>query len=334
MDSPSSSGYANKQVFSTPSSPVLSHSKLAYASNSSHPRHMSDVAARPVGFGPRSDGSRDLTSEYQFSDIITANTGQAMPKRVSMGNKKSAQPSSSMAHLVRGNDLSRIPLPGDRGRNSNAAPALRLGSKSRSPHNRLAMRSSSPAAHLLSGGRHLSPAARAVVEETYGLDMNNAYRRLSDANLLRSGGALAEIGRRKKSEDQPGLGRLNKDYLSPDGDELLEDSSDDGYSSQEEGERGRQAARDFEGLTPDSDKKGAPKTSTGRKALSLLAAAEEERKSPIPFPFFFHRNNITNMLRACFLSPEQFFVHMHIIWLETHIIGIGRTITHPTTFFH
>ncbi|ROW02990.1 hypothetical protein VMCG_05735 [Cytospora schulzeri] len=277
MDSSSSSGYANKQVFSTPSSPVLSHSKLAHASNSSHPRHMSDAAARPVGFGPRSEAIRDLTSEYQFSDIITANTGHAMPKRVSMGNKKSAQPSSSMAHLVRGNDVSRIPLPGDRGRNSNTAPALRLGSKSRSPHNRLAMRSSSPAAHLLAGGRHLSPAARAVVEETYGLDMSNAYRRLSDANLLRSGGALAEIGRRKKTDDHPGGGRLTKDYLSPDGDDLLEDSSDDGYSSTEEGERGRKAARSFEGLAADSDKKGGPNTNAARKALSLLAAAEEER---------------------------------------------------------
>lgn len=287
MDSPTSSPYANKQVFSTPPSPVLAHNKLAHASNSSHPRHMSDAAARPVGFGPRSEANRDLTSEYQFSDIITANTGQALPKRVSQGNKKAAQPSSSssMAHLVRGNDVSRIPLPGDRNRNSIAGPSMRLGSKSRSPHNRLAIRSSSPAPHLLAGGRHLSPAAKSAVEETYGLDMNNAYRRLSDANLLRSGGSLAEIGRKKKSEDQAGGGRLTKDYLSPDGDELLEDSSDEhGYSSQEEGERGRKAARSFEGQTTDSDK-GGPKTNDARTALSLLAAAEEERKRAISFPF-------------------------------------------------
>ncbi|KUI53430.1 hypothetical protein VP1G_00900 [Cytospora mali] len=278
LDMDSSSGYANKQVFSTPSSPVLSHNKLAHASNASHPRHMSDAAARPVGFGPRAEASRDLTSEYQFSDIITANTGHAMPKRVSMGNKKSdkkgAQSSSSMAHLVRGNDISKISLPGDRGRNSNVGSALRLGSKSMSPHNRLAIRSSSPAPHLLSG-RHLSPSVKPVVEETYGLDMNNAYRQLSDANLLRAGGSLAEIGRRKKSDDQSGGGRLTKDYLSPDGEELLADSSDDGYSSQEEGERGRKAARSFEGQKAGSDKKGG--SSDARKALSLLAAAEEER---------------------------------------------------------
>lgn len=335
MDSPSSSGYANKQVLSTPSSPVLSHSKLAYASNSSHPRHMSDASARPVGFGPRSEAIRDLTSEYQFSDIITANTGQAMPKRVSMGNKKSAPPSSSMAHLVRGNDPSRIPLPGDIGRNTNAAPALRLGSKSRSPHNRLAMRSSSPAPHLLSGGRHLSPAARAVVQETYGVDMNNAYRRLSDANLLRSGGALAEIGRRKKSDDQAGGGRLTKDYLSPDGDELLEDSSDDGYSSQEEGERGRKAARNFEGLTPDSDK-GGPKTNAARKALSLLAAAEEERKSNMSFPFFYLRNKhhkhiLLPSLKD--LSPQISLV-IEIHHLNPQYFVIEKTTTHSITFLY
>lgn len=302
MDSPATSktkATTKKQVFSTPSSPVLSHSKLAHASNSSHPRHMSDAAARPVGFGPRAEASRDLTSEYQFSDIITANTGHALPKRVSLGNKKGAsQPSSSMAHLVRGNEVPRIPLPGDRGRNSIGGPPLRLGSKSRSPHNRLAMRSSSPAPHLLNN-RTLSPAARAVVEETYGLDMNNAYRRLSDANLLRSGGSLAEIGRRKKSDDQAGGGRLNKDYVNPDGDELLEDSSDEqGYSSQEEGERGRKAARSFEGQSSDIDKKGAPSPVDTRQALSLLAAAEEERKTALSFRRFPSRADLTDTNRS------------------------------------
>lgn len=275
MDSPRGSASSGKQVFSTPSSPVLASNQLARAANSSHPRHMSDVTSKPVGFGPRSsDGNRDLTSEYQFSDIITTNTGHAaMPKRVSQGNKKTAQPPSAMSHLVRGGDVSRIPLPGDtRGRHSIAAPGIRIGSKSRSPHSRLGMRSSSPAANLLSG-RHLSPAGRAFVEETYGVDMNSAYRRLSDANLLRSGGSLAEIGRKKKIVDNPDGGRLAKDYLTPDGDDLYDDSSDDqDDSNAEEGERGRKAARGFEALG--SDKAGA---NTDRTALSLLAAAEEER---------------------------------------------------------
>lgn len=117
--------------------------------------------------------------------------------------------------------------------------------------------------------RTLSPAGRAVYQETHPeWDMSNAYRKLSDLNRLRAGGLLANSVGRKKSEDQPGGGRLNKDYLTPDGDVLLDDSSDEqGYSSQEEGERGRKAARDHE------------KASGSGQVKSLLAAAEEERES-------------------------------------------------------
>lgn len=115
----------------------------------------------------------------------------------------------------------------------------------------------------------MSPAGRTLLKETYPeLDMTNAYRKLSDVNRLRAGGVLANSVGRKKADDQPGGGRLVKDYLSPDGDVLLDDSSDEqGYSSQEEGERGRKAARDFE------------KGSKTREIKSLLAAAEEERMS-------------------------------------------------------
>lgn len=115
----------------------------------------------------------------------------------------------------------------------------------------------------------MSPAGRGLLKETYPeLDMTNAYRKLSDLNRLRAGGVLANSVGRKKGDDQPGGGRLIKDYLSPDGDVLLDDSSDEqGYSSQEEGERGRKAARDFE------------KEPKSREIKSLLAAAEEERMS-------------------------------------------------------
>lgn len=324
MDSPPTSAASGKQVFSTPSSPVLASNQLARASNSSHPRHMSDVASKPVGFGPRSDPNRDLTSEYQFSDIITSNTGHAgLPKRVSQGNKKTQQPPSAMSHIVRGTDVSRIPLPGDtRGRHSIAGPGMRIGSKSRSPHSRLGIRSSSPAANLLSG-RHLSPAGRAFVEETYGVDMSNAYRRLSDANLLRSGGSLAEIGRKKKIDENPDGGRLAKDYLTPDGDDLYDDSSDDqDDSNAEEGERGRKAARSFDALSPDSDKAGA-KADKDRTALSLLAAAEEERKdthSPCT-PFDFDQNKTKQT------SPSHSFAYPRNIIHP--FIAVEITTTHP-----
>lgn len=116
--------------------------------------------------------------------------------------------------------------------------------------------------------RTLSPASRGAYQDSQPeWDMSNAYRKLSDINRLRAGGVLANSVGRKKSMDQAGGGRLAKDYLAPDGDVLLDDSSDEqGYSSQEEAERGRQAARDRA-------------AGSSRQVKSLLAAAEEERES-------------------------------------------------------
>jgi hypothetical protein len=71
-------------------------------------------------------------------------------------------------------------------------------------------------------------------------------------------------------------GRLAKDYLGPDGELLVEDSSEDsGGSSGEEGERGRKAARSSDNLKS-SGKSETPEAP--RQVKSLLAAAEEERK--------------------------------------------------------
>jgi hypothetical protein len=116
-----------------------------------------------------------------------------------------------------------------------------------------------------------------VVNDPEIMDYNNAYRRLSDAALARSGGTLSELGRRKSSNYMTGSGRLAKDYLGPDGELLIiEDSSDDnGTSSGDEDERGRKAARSSDTLNTSST--GA--SDSPRQAKSLLAAAEEERKS-------------------------------------------------------
>ncbi|KAK4100515.1 adenine nucleotide alpha hydrolases-like protein [Parathielavia hyrcaniae] len=256
-----------KQVLSTPSSPTDSSSRAAVTT---HPRSMSDASARPVDFGPRLERTRvvDPTTEYQFSGIITNTGGQSLPKRVTQGGKRS----SAMAEIMRGSDVGGLVLPGDRGRhNSASGPSSRLGNKSKSPHNRLGVRSHSPHNPLL---RNLSPAGRAVLNDPDILDYNNAYRRLSDAALARSGGSLSELGKRKSSNYAPGSGRLAKDYLGPDGELLVEDSSEDeGSSSGEEGQerqRGRKADRSVDNL-----KSSSPDAQ--RQAKSLLAAAEEER---------------------------------------------------------
>jgi hypothetical protein len=262
---------ATKQVLSTPSSPTDSNAR-AQAANNAHPRSMSDASARPVDFGPRLGPAKaDLTSEYQFSGIITNHVGQALPKRVTQGGKRPGgmpdqgnKRSSAMAEIMRGNDISGLVLPGDRGRHHSASgPSMRPGNKSKSPTSRSGMRSHSPRGPLL---RNLSPAAQTALNDPEIADYNNAYRRLSDAALARSGGSLSELGKRKPSNYMTGTGRLAKDYLSPDGELLVEDSSeDDGSSSGEEGQRGRKAARPEK---PDGQ----------RQAKSLLAAAEEERR--------------------------------------------------------
>jgi len=208
---------AARQVFSTPSSPTDSHART-HAAGTAHPRSMSDTSNRPVDFGPRLGPARgDPTSEYQFSGIITNNAGQALPKRVTQGGKggkrTSTATANAMAEIMRGNDLV---LPGDRGRHhSTSGPSGRPGSKSKSPNNRPALRAQSPRAPLL--GRTMSPAGRAVLNDPEIVDYNNAYRRLSDAALARSGGSLSELGRRKSSNYMVGTGRLAKDYLGPDG---------------------------------------------------------------------------------------------------------------------
>ena len=246
--------------------------------NGQHPRSMSDAGMTPADFGPRASAARsNPMSSYQFGDIVTNpnHTGQALPKRVTQGGKR--QNPSSMAEIMRGNDLSNLSLPGDRGRHpslpgpgvSPVRPPTNK-SKSKSPHGRTSMRSKSP--HELLAERNLSPAGRALHDEALDYKMNTAYRHLSDAALVGSGGNLAEVTLRKKSEDGPG--RLVKDYMSPDGDSLVEDSSEDnGSSSEAESERGRKAARNNE-----TKAKQLPDSAQGnRQAKSLLAAAEEER---------------------------------------------------------
>ncbi|KAK3402201.1 hypothetical protein B0T20DRAFT_133986 [Sordaria brevicollis] len=264
---------SSRTPLSSPNSPIEPKSY-----NGQHPRSMSDAGLKPVDFGPRASARSNPMSSYQFGDIITNpnHTGTALPKRVTQGGKRQ---SSSMAEVMRGNDVNSLVLPGERGRHTSLpgatipAPRPSNKSKSKSPHGRTGMRSKSP--HELLAERQLSPAGRALLDEALDYKMHTAYRHLSDAALVRSGGSLADVTLRKKSDDTPGSGRLVKDYLSPDGDPLVEDSSEDnGSSSEDESDRGRKAARN----SAESVGKSASEPATGnRQVKSLLAAAEEER---------------------------------------------------------
>ena len=277
IDSPPPTGVLRNPL-SGPTSPVETSHRSASVSNAAHPRSFSDTSTKPT-FGPRSSASRlDPTSEFQFGDIITTQGGQtvtALPKRNTQRGKKQSA-AGVMADVMRGADVGTIPLPGDpRGRHHSIAvsslSAMRPG-KSKSPHNRLAVRSSSPSASLLSGS--VKAPNMMMLDDGTMVDMNSAYRKLSDANLVFSGSSLAQLPGRKRpslQDDGSPSGRLAKDYFSPDGEEMLDSSEEDQHSSsEEEGERGRKPdPRAAEGSAPDR---------SGRKTHSLLAAAEEERK--------------------------------------------------------
>lgn len=256
------------QTSSAQTSPTMSSQRLALANQIDHHRSMSDAASKPEpGFKLRSPPLRerpsDITSAYQFSDIYATNVGQAQPTR---RGGPSAPRSSSIGEALRGADLSNLVLPGD-----NRKPfSLRGNSKSKSPSNRFSLRSSSPHGSLLGNSGNRKSTSNVITDnDGHAIDMSNAYRRLSDANLLYGGSSLASYAR-KKSEAE-GHGRLEKLNMSPYGEILSDDDSDDNdpNTSDEEDERGRK-------LTTRADR-GSDKV-----AKSLLAAAEDERRSPTP----------------------------------------------------
>lgn len=267
---PLASGARSPGPTSTHTSPTLSY-KAPIGANSSRNRSMSDAASTPAEFGPRSPPpmspplsgrNNDIMSSYQFGNILPT-IGQAGPgRRVQQPGPRSG----SIGEALRSPDLSNLVLPGERGRGF-----PRRTNKSKSPSNRFSLRSNSPHGSLLgnSSGAHQQSQGTLMLDNGQIVDMNNAYRKLSDANLIYGGSGLASLAR-KKAADSDGLGRIEKDNMSPYG-ELLsdEDSDDDANSSDEESQRGRK-------LTTRADEQrgsSAPASS----AKSLLAAAEEER---------------------------------------------------------
>ncbi|KAH6982173.1 Usp family protein [Ilyonectria robusta] len=264
----------------TPNSPVAHHAELAKAQgpgSALHMRSFSDAATKPVDFGPRASvGRNDPTSDYQFSGILSPTTSQ-LPKRNTQGGKR--QSAGAIAEALRGGDLSALQIPGDRGRHQSFGGRLG-GNKSKSPNNsqRISSRSRSPA----SFSPKVIPGT-AILDDGQVLDISNAYRRLSDANLAFSGGTLSQLPGRKQS-DSRNKGRLIKDYMGPDGEHLGSSEDDEPFSSDDE-DRGRK--KDPRSLNPDAKADGddetvdnEPRSSSNkrtRKTMSLLAAAEEER---------------------------------------------------------
>jgi len=260
-------------------SPTEANHRAVMANNQQH-RSLSDASSRPADFGPRIMGS-GLTSQYQFSNYLQSNPGgPVIPKRNTQGGKKVIP--TAMAEVVRGGDLSSL-VSRDMARNhSMASTGIGIGSqgtKSKSPSNRLGMRTSSPHSSMLN-----PEPPQFVTKDGRVIDMNSAYRKLSDANLAKAGGALSSLSersrRRTNSGDakmiEGGIGRLEKDYT---GEDEMEDSSDDDDRSSDDelnrGRKGKQRAHSDTG--PESQTLGMGRANGPRIALSLMAAAEEER---------------------------------------------------------
>ncbi|KAK6503905.1 hypothetical protein TWF506_002131 [Arthrobotrys conoides] len=238
---------------------------------------------------------------------------------------------------------------------------IRLGSSSRrsgSPsmyHNR----SASPHAGNLSLSplsspplnMNMIPPTRTLVTENDTLiDLESAYRRLSDDALRNSGGSLATLPERGgtagniqassgESISRDGGVRLEKDLtfmVGDDGREIAVESSDDSeYSSDDDTEsfRGRRSEKQTPGFVGDSLQQSQLIASSRnnsktlhrqsmkspipqRKTMSLLAAAEEERKTVSS------RYKVSSLLPSVTVSPPTQTQQ------NTH-----RNIIHPNTNF-
>ncbi|WEW57246.1 hypothetical protein PRK78_002711 [Emydomyces testavorans] len=253
-------------------------------------RRASDSSSKGLPEVKRRQGV-DPQLDYQF-EMLPSIPSQALPKRVSRGGKlghhHNAMHTNSMAAVMSGGDLG--PLPSfTRGRPVGRHPSL--PEHSRSPSARLG-RSRSPSNKLLNNNSTKAPSSKLVTDSGKVINMDHAYRRLSNAALSRAGGTLASYPGQATHKHVDGVDgaadgdiRLQTDYYSdtPEGgcsedyssEEDVEDTSSGEYSFKSEIHRGRRRTRkktDAEGTA-----EGGTRSEERRKAQSLLAAAEEER---------------------------------------------------------
>lgn len=213
---------------------------------------------------------------YQFEMLPTIEA-HSMPKRVTQGGKKKQARAMSSVYGGPSETLGTA-----REQRHSSLSGFLGKSKSGSPD---PGRSQSPGGRMLNTNslNLMSDPKKYVTDSGKVLDMQSAYRRLSDAALLRSGGALSTLPSRKGSDPAkgeslaPGGGvRLATDDFGDEG--AIESSEDDDSEGSSDGDgwgarkrRGRRRTRQSDG----TEKHGADR----KTPKSLLAAAEDERKS-------------------------------------------------------
>ena len=254
-------------------------------------------------------------SDYQF-DILPASQAGALPKRVTQGRTQASTLSSSKSSALRSNDLGGAPTGRgiDRGRNSIAGTGVTSHGSSASPSSRFSRSKSPHTSKLNNNSLNLMPTpGKFVGNSGQVVDLGSAYRRLSDVYLARSAGSLSSLPARTGPEhiradsgevlSPSGEVRLQKDYYGQGENEeaAVESSDEESYGSSDEdwssdARRGRKRSRkrvngpeekqEWE-ENEDGSQSGAKKSESTvgmgqargpRKTLSLLAAAEEERR--------------------------------------------------------
>lgn len=268
---------------STPSSPLIPPSEPTFRQQPSsglvpHPRSRSDAGVKFVE--PVRGSRNDPIANYQFSSILSHGSGAQSSVKWSSSRKSKRDSGGSLGEALRGPE-SGLQLPADRGRSPFGGSRL-FNNQSKSPqtqNRRWGSRSRSPATFSTPQLPQLPPG-KAVLKDGQVVNLSNAYRKLSDANLIQSSGSLAQLPMRKKS-GEAGEGRLVKDYVGPDG-EQLDSSDEEEEESSDDEDRGRKKSPRslIHDAGPNNGQPAATSSSQpgGRQALSLLAAAEQERK--------------------------------------------------------
>ena len=239
----------------------------------------------PPAVRPITAAKFDPESAYQF-DMLPSSDRNALPKRVTQGGKKAKGAMASV--FAASDDVRRGSFL--RGSNASGSPGPRLPTgRSQSPSTR---KLNTNSMNLMIG-----PGKFVIADSGQLIDMSNAYRRLSDAALLKSGGTLSQLPARKDFNKDTGEQiapdggvRLAKDYQHPaENEDAIESSDEEDSSSDEllsENLRGRGRTRKGSNEAVEDDE-----AAEQRKPKSLLAAAEQERTFPTPIPKHINQSN-------------------------------------------
>ena len=218
---------------------------------------------------------------YQFEMTPSIDT-QSLPKRVTQGGhrqKKSAQPPGTTSVAAVG---------------QRSAGGVREPRMSQSPSSRVpGARSASHGSRRLNTNslNLMSNPTTFTTDSGKQINLQTAYRRLSDAALLRSGGSLSTLGVRKASDPAKGESsapdgsiRMHKDGIGETGEEAIDSTdndvdSDESFmdeSSSKKNLRGRRRTRRPKSLG-DGGNGSSAEEYEDKAPKSLLAAAEDER---------------------------------------------------------